>query len=103
MDKNLLDFEIRWGPLDGDDLEMTALCAQAAGYNLALVSRGVPEGVLLDGGILMPLPTKLLLNYGARKIISVNITPTKEEISQEYKKRNRLHCCGLLSQRWKWP
>lgn len=47
------------------------------------------EEFLLDGGILNPLPTKVLLNYNANKIIAVNITPTKEEIYKDYKKRNR--------------
>lgn len=54
------------------------------------------KDLLLDGGILKPLPTKILLNYGAKKIISINITPTKEEIYQEYKRRSRMHIFDFI-------
>jgi len=52
--------------------------------------------ILLDGGILKPLPSNILVSYGAKKIIAVNITPTKEEIHREYKKRDKLHILDFI-------
>ena len=52
--------------------------------------------ILLDGGILNPLPTKILLNSGAHKVIAVNITPSKEEIFKEYKGRNKFHIFDFI-------
>ncbi len=40
--------------------------------------------LLLDGGILNPLPVKPLVKQGVKKIIAVNITPSKEDIKREY-------------------
>jgi NTE family protein len=44
----------------------------------------------IDGGILNPLPTDVLVAAGAKKIISVNVLPSSEEIERTY---------DLLSQR----
>ncbi|MFA5271928.1 MAG: patatin-like phospholipase family protein [Candidatus Omnitrophota bacterium] len=54
------------------------------------------DDMLLDGGILNPLPTKVLLNYGANKIIAVNIIPSQEEMLNEYKKRGKLHIFDFI-------
>lgn len=54
------------------------------------------DDMLLDGGILNPLPTKVLLNYGANKIIAVNIIPSQEEMLSEYKKRDKLHIFDFI-------
>ena len=54
------------------------------------------DDMLLDGGILNPLPTKVLLNYGANKIIAVNIIPSQEEMLSEYKKRSKLHIFDFI-------
>jgi len=40
--------------------------------------------LLLDGGVLNPLPVKPLVKQGVKKIIAVNITPSKEDIKREY-------------------
>jgi len=56
----------------------------------------IKDDMFLDGGILNPLPTKVLLNYGANKIIAVNITPTKEEIYEEYKRRKKLNVFDFI-------
>ncbi|MDD5018981.1 MAG: cyclic nucleotide-binding domain-containing protein [Candidatus Omnitrophica bacterium] len=45
---------------------------------------------LIDGGILNPLPTDVLLEAGAKKVISVNVLPSGDEIERTY---------DLLSQR----
>ncbi|MFA5008879.1 MAG: patatin-like phospholipase family protein [Candidatus Omnitrophota bacterium] len=54
------------------------------------------DKVLLDGGVLNPLPTKLLLNYGANKIIAVNVTPSQSEIIEEYNKKNKFHILDFI-------
>ncbi|MDO9572413.1 MAG: patatin-like phospholipase family protein [Candidatus Omnitrophota bacterium] len=36
--------------------------------------------MLLDGGVTYPLPTEPLLKMGVRKIIAVNVTPSREDI-----------------------
>jgi len=54
------------------------------------------DRVLLDGGVLNPLPTKILLNYGADKIIAVNVTPSQEEIVKEYNKKNKFHILDFI-------
>ncbi len=46
---------------------------------------------LLDGGILNPLPTKILLNFNTKKIIASNITLSQEQVLREYKKREKFH------------
>lgn len=44
------------------------------------------ESVLLDGGIINPLPTEVLFKMGVRKIIAVNVTPSREDIIGQYEK-----------------
>ncbi|MFA5039369.1 MAG: patatin-like phospholipase family protein [Candidatus Omnitrophota bacterium] len=38
----------------------------------------------MDGGIVDPLPTDVLVNAGARKIIAVNVLPSPDEIARTY-------------------
>jgi NTE family protein len=38
------------------------------------------KDILLDGGVLNPLPARVLLSQGANKIIAVNITPSPQEV-----------------------
>lgn len=54
------------------------------------------DNILLDGGILNPLPTKSLLNYGANKIIAVNITPTRREVVRKHKKRKKFYVLDFI-------
>ncbi|MCX5701995.1 MAG: patatin-like phospholipase family protein [Candidatus Omnitrophica bacterium] len=42
------------------------------------------EDILLDGGIINPLPTEVLFKMGVKKIIAVNVTPSREDILKEY-------------------
>jgi NTE family protein len=44
------------------------------------------EELLLDGGVVQPLPTEILFNMGIRKIIAVNVTPSREDILRQYEK-----------------
>jgi NTE family protein len=44
------------------------------------------EEMLFDGGIINPLPTEPLLKMGVKKIIAVNVTPSREDILRQYEK-----------------
>lgn len=47
--------------------------------------------MLLDGGVTYPLPTEPLLKMGVRKIIAVNVTPSREDIlNQVQRLKNNL-------------
>ncbi|MCM8823547.1 MAG: patatin-like phospholipase family protein [Candidatus Omnitrophica bacterium] len=40
--------------------------------------------ILLDGGVLSPLPTEVMVNHNINKIIAVNVTPSPSEINRIY-------------------
>lgn len=42
------------------------------------------EETLFDGGIINPLPTEPLFKMGVKKIIAVNVTPSREDILRQY-------------------
>lgn len=44
----------------------------------------IKEDMLFDGGVIHPLPTEALLKTGVRKIIAVNVTPSREDILRQY-------------------
>jgi NTE family protein len=44
------------------------------------------EEVLFDGGVTYPLPTEPLIQMGIKKIIAVNVTPSREDILKQIKK-----------------
>lgn len=44
----------------------------------------VKENMLFDGGVTTPLPTEALFKMGVRKIIAVNVTPSREDITRQY-------------------
>ena len=44
------------------------------------------EEVLFDGGVTYPLPTEPLMQMGIKKIIAVNVTPSREDILKQLKK-----------------
>ena len=54
------------------------------------------KDILLDGGILNPLPTKALLNYNVNKIIASNITLSAEQAFREYSKRSRFNIFDFI-------
>ncbi|NQT27980.1 MAG: patatin-like phospholipase family protein [Candidatus Omnitrophica bacterium] len=54
------------------------------------------SNILLDGGILSPLPTKVLLNYDVHKIIASNISLSSEQSRREYRKRDRFHIFDFI-------
>lgn len=44
------------------------------------------EEVLFDGGVTNPLPTESLMQIGVKKIIAVNVTPSREDILRQLTK-----------------
>lgn len=44
------------------------------------------EEMLFDGGVTYPLPTEPLMQMGVKKIIAVNVTPSREDILKQLKK-----------------
>jgi len=44
------------------------------------------EELLFDGGVIHPLPTEPLSRMGIKKIIAVNVTPSREDIIRQYEK-----------------
>nr|HPL82725.1 patatin-like phospholipase family protein [Candidatus Omnitrophota bacterium] len=44
------------------------------------------EDLLFDGGVTSPLPTEALFNMGVKKIIAVNVTPSREDILRQYER-----------------
>lgn len=56
----------------------------------------VKQDILLDGGVLNPLPTRIVLNSGANKIIAVNITPSQEDILKAYKIDRKYHILDFI-------
>lgn len=44
------------------------------------------EGIILDGGVISPLPTEILYKMGMRKIIAVNVTPVRSDMLKYYDK-----------------
>ena len=44
------------------------------------------DDMLFDGGIINPLPTEPLFKMGVRKIIAVNVTPSRQDVVRQYEK-----------------
>jgi NTE family protein len=44
------------------------------------------DEMLFDGGVIHPLPTEPLLKMGVKKIIAVNVTPSRDDIMRQYAK-----------------
>jgi predicted acylesterase/phospholipase RssA/CRP-like cAMP-binding protein len=63
------------------------------------VIRPVMEGkqMLIDGGVLNPLPTNVLAEMGVKKIIAVNVLQSPEEVdwSQQKEEENLIKCFNL--------
>jgi NTE family protein len=55
------------------------------------------EEMLFDGGVTYPLPTEPLVQMGVKKIIAVNVTPTREDILKQLKKLKEAAPFGLIA------
>lgn len=56
----------------------------------------IKDDLLFDGGMVHPLPTEVLLKDGVRKIIAVNVTPSREDIMRQYEKlKSQVSVTGL--------
>jgi len=61
------------------------------------------KGLLVDGGIINPLPTEVLFKSGVKKIIAVNVTPSREDIvNQCAKVKEQISATaeGVKKRRW---
>ncbi len=61
------------------------------------------DEVLFDGGIINPLPTEALSKMGVKKIIAVNVTPSREDIARQLeavKERIALSRQAIKEKRW---
>jgi NTE family protein len=56
------------------------------------------EEMLFDGGVTNPLPTEPLFEMGVKKIIAVNVTPTREDILSQYEKIKELAISPISKQ-----
>lgn len=54
------------------------------------------EDMLFDGGVINPLPTEPLLKMGVKKIIAVNVTPSREDILRQYDRLKEKMAVGLV-------
>lgn len=59
------------------------------------------EGMLFDGGVINPLPTEPLFKMGVRKIIAVNVTPSREDILRQFERMKGRVSPDILSKK-KW-
>lgn len=61
------------------------------------------EEILLDGGVINPLPTEPLFKMGVRKIIAVNVTPSREDVIRQYEKiKEEMVLPSQVIQRKRW-
>jgi len=59
------------------------------------------QDFLSDGGVINPLPTEVLFKMGVRKIIAVNVTPSKEDILSQYEKiKEELDLKNIVKKKW---
>lgn len=60
------------------------------------------EEILFDGGIVSPLPTEPLFKMGVRKIIAVNVTPSREDILTQYTRLSQEFGRTEVSKKKRW-
>jgi NTE family protein len=59
------------------------------------------QDLLFDGGVINPLPTEALFKIGVKKIIAVNVTPSKEDILSHYEKiKEEMDTKNIVKKRW---
>ncbi len=62
---------------------------------------------MFDGGVTNPLPTEALLKMGVKKIIAVNVTPSREDVLRQYEKIKEQFTApaqeGIREKRWFQP
>jgi NTE family protein len=50
----------------------------------------IKDKLLFDGGVINPLPTEPLIEMGVKRIIAVNVTPSKDDIRRQYEAAPKL-------------
>ena len=56
--------------------------------------------MLFDGGVINPLPTEALFKMGLEKIISVNVTPSRDDMLKNYEKMKKEVDTERSAKRW---
>jgi NTE family protein len=57
--------------------------------------------ILLDGGVINPLPTEVLFKMGVKKIIAVNVTPSRDDVLRQYGKiKEQIGTEVIQKKRW---
>jgi NTE family protein len=54
------------------------------------------SGLILDGGVLNPLPVKVLLSYGVHKVIAVNVTPPRDKVATNVKLKGKWNVLDFI-------
>ncbi|HAJ56929.1 MAG TPA: hypothetical protein DCL35_04080 [Candidatus Omnitrophica bacterium] len=60
----------------------------------------IADNYYIDGGIIDPLPTDVLIESGAKKVISVNVLPSSDEIERTYEILNKKETEECASRPW---
>ena len=58
------------------------------------------DDILMDGGLTHPLPTEILFKMGVKKIIAVNVTPSREDIQRQCEKIKQEIASPHQKKRW---
>ena len=57
------------------------------------------QSLLFDGGVISPLPTESLFKMWVKKIIAVNVTPSREDVLKQYEKIKEAKAPGIYYQK----
>jgi NTE family protein len=60
------------------------------------------QELLFDGGVINPLPTEPLFKMGVKKIIAVNVTPSRQDIIRQYEKMKESISLSGQAEKWGW-
>ncbi|MBU1998681.1 MAG: patatin-like phospholipase family protein, partial [Candidatus Omnitrophica bacterium] len=60
------------------------------------------DQTLFDGGVTHPLPTEPLFEMGVKKIIAVNVTPSRADVLKQYEKIKEIVTSGKGLDKKKW-
>ncbi len=62
------------------------------------------EEILFDGGVINPLPTEALFKIGVKKIIAVNVTPSRQDLLSQYEKiKEAMDIKEISKKKWFTP
>jgi len=89
------DFKRRKNHVIGSGLIYKAVAASCAMPGV-FEPISVKGEILLDGGVLSPLPTQVLIRCGIKKVIAVNVTPHREDMHKVYQKKIKFNALDFV-------